>query len=105
MILQRARCNSGRVEVETDVRTVEEEMADAEDSISDTEGDLSEKYWTTVEQLNEIMMEKRTGVDIIFKKVNKKVLKVQTDIVNEAIKYLKSKGITETNNLVRAASM
>ena len=86
MILQRARCNSGRVEVETDNQTVEEEMTDAEDSISDTEGDLSQEYWTTVEQLNEIMMEKRTGVDIMFKKVDKKVLKVQTDIDNEAIK-------------------
>ena len=86
MILQRVRCNSGRVEVETDNQTVEEEMTDAEDSISDTEGDLSQEYWTTVEQLNEIMMEKRTGVDIMFKKVDKKVLKVQTDIDNEAIK-------------------
>ena len=32
----------------------------------------------------------------MFKKVDKKVLKVQTDRVNEAIKYLKSKSITET---------
>ena len=30
---------------------------------------------------------------------------VQTDRVNEAIKYLKSKSITETNNLIRAASV
>ena len=32
-------------------------------------------------------------------------MKVQTDRVNEAMKYLKSKSITETNNLIRAASV
>ena len=30
-------------------------------------------------------------------------MKVQTDKVNEAVKYLKSKNITEMNNLIRAA--
>ena len=32
-------------------------------------------------------------------------MKVQTDRVNEAMKYLKSKSITETNNLIKAASV
>ena len=50
------------------------------------------------------MVEGRTGNGIMFKKVDKKVLKVQTDRVNEAIKYLKSKSITETNNLTGTAS-
>ena len=36
--------------------------------------------------------------------MDKKVLKVQTDKVNEAIKYLKSNSIIETNNFIRAAS-
>ena len=36
---------------ETDVGSVEEEMNDAEDSISDTEGDFSEEHRTIVEQL------------------------------------------------------
>ena len=40
----------------------------------------------------------------MFKLVNKKVLKVQTDRVNEAIKHLKSNIITETNNSNRATS-
>ena len=40
------------------------------------------------EQLKKIMVEGRTGDGIILKKVDKKVLKVQTDSVNEAIKYL-----------------
>ena len=41
----------------------------------------------------------------MFKKVDKKVLKVQTDRVNETIKYLKSKSITETSSLIRAVSV
>ena len=58
-----------------------------------------------LEQLKRIMMEGRTGYGIIFKKVNKKVLKVQTDRINELINYLKNKSITETNDLIRAASV
>ena len=41
----------------------------------------------------------------MFKKVDKNTLKVQTDRVNEAIKYFKSKNITETNDLIKAASV
>ena len=89
--------------VETDVGAVEEETKDAEDSIVDTEGDLSEEQWAIIEQLKTIM-ERRTDNGITLKKVDEKVLKVQIDRVTEAIKYLKSKGITETNTLVRVAS-
>ena len=39
----------------------------------------------------------------MFKKVDRKVSKVQTDRVNEAVKYLKSKSITETISLIRPA--
>ena len=91
--------------VEIDVGAAEDEIHDAEDSMGDTEGDLSEEHQVIVEQLKKIMVEGRTGDDIMFKKVDKKVLKVQTDTVNEAIKYLKSKSITETNNLIREASV
>ena len=91
--------------VETDVRTAEEKMNDTEDSIGDTEGDLNEKHRAIVEHLKKIMVEGRTGSDIMFKKVDKKVLKNQIDTVNKAIKYLKSKSITATNNLIRAASV
>ena len=66
---------------------------------------MSEEYRTTVEQLKEIMVEGRTDDGIMFKNVNKKVLKVQTDRVNDTIKYLKSKNITETNNLTRPSSV
>ena len=91
--------------MEIDAGTGEEEIVDAEDSIGDTDGDMNEKHRLSVEQLKEIMREGRTCDGIMFKKVDKKVLKFQTDRVNEAIKYLKSKSVTETNNLIRAASM
>ena len=80
--------------VETDVGTVEEEINDAEDNIGDTEGDLSEQHRAIVEQLKKIIVEGRTGDDIMFKKVDKKILNVQRNEVNEAIKYLKNKSIT-----------
>ena len=76
--------------VETDVGAVEEETKDAEDSILDTEGDLSEEQWANVEQLKTIIMERRTDNGIMLKKVDEKLLKVQIDRVTEAIKYLKS---------------
>ena len=48
-----------------------------------------------VEQLKKIMVEGKKNDAIMFKKMNKKVLMVETDRVNKAIKYLKSKSITE----------
>ena len=75
-------------------------------SIGVTEGDLSAEPQVIVEQLKKIMVEGRTGDDIMFKKVDKKVLNVQADTVNDfAIKYINSKSITETNNLIRAGSV
>ena len=69
--------------VKIDVGAAEGEINDAEDSINDTDGDFSEEHQTILKRLKEIMMERRTGDDM-FKKVGKKVLKVQTDRVNEA---------------------
>ena len=80
-------------------------MNNAEYGIGGTEGDLSQEHRKIVEQIKEIMVEGRTGDGIMFKKVEKNVLKAQTDRVNEAIRYLKSKSITETKNLIRATSV
>ena len=63
--------------VETDVRTVEEKMNNGDDGIGDNEGDSSEEFQTIIEQLEGIMVEGRTGDGFMFKKVDKKVLKVQ----------------------------
>ena len=51
------------------------------------------------------MLEGKTSDGIMFKKVDKKTFKVQTDRVNHAIKYFKSKSITETNDLNKAVSV
>ena len=91
--------------LEANVGRVEAEINDAEDSVGDTEGNLSNEHQMIVEQLKKIVVEGRTSDDIMSKKVGKNVLKIQTYRVNEAIKYLKSKNITETNNLIRAASV
>ena len=77
--------------MEINAGTDEEQTNDAEDSIDDTEGDMSEDHWMIVEQLKEIMNEGRMCDGIMFKKVDKKVLQVETDRGNGAIKYLKSK--------------
>ena len=62
---------------ETDVRTVEEKTKNGDDSVGNNEGDSSEEFQTIIEQLKGIMVEGRTGDGFMFKKVNKKVLKVQ----------------------------
>ena len=51
------------------------------------------------------MLEGKTSDGIMFKKVDKKTLKVQTDRVNETIRYFKSRNITEANDLIKAASV
>ena len=40
---------------------------------------MSEEHQAIVEQLKKIMVKRKPSDDIIFKKVDKKVLKVQTD--------------------------
>lgn len=57
------------------------------------------------DQLKKIRVEGRIGNVILFKKVDKKVSKVQRNRVSEVIKYLKCKSITERNNFIRAASV
>ena len=51
------------------------------------------------------MEEEKTGDGIMFKKVDEKVLKFQTDIVNKMTNSLKSNSITWTKNLIGAASV
>ena len=98
--------------VENKVKSVAEEIVNVEemnnnviDSFDDTRHTLNDEHRKIDERLNEIMLEGKTSDDIIFKKVDKKTLKVQTYRVDEAIKYFKSKNITETNDLIKAASV
>ena len=96
--------------IENEVESVGEEIMNVEevnnnviDSVDDTRDTLNDEHRKIVERLNEIMLEGKTSDGIMFKKVDKKTLKFQTDRVNEAIKYFKSKKITETNDLIKAA--
>ena len=97
--------------VENEAESVVEEFVNVEEvnnnviESDDTRDNLNDEHQKIVERLNEIMLEGKTSDGIMFKKVDKKTLKVQTDRVNDAIKYFKSKSITETNNLVKAASV
>ena len=75
------------------------------ESVDDTRHNLYDEHQKIAERLNEIMLEGKTSDGIMFKKVDKKTLKVQTDRVNDAIKYFKSKSITETDDLIKAASV
>ena len=96
--------------VENKVESVAEEIANVEevnnnviDSVDDTRHNLNDEHRKIVERLNEIMLEGKTSDGIMFKKIDKKTLKVQTDRVSDAIKYFKSKNITESNALIKAA--
>ena len=97
--------------VENEVESVAEEIVNVEevnnviDSVDDTRHNLNDEHRKIVEQLNEIMLEGKTSDGIMFNKVDKKTLKVQTDRVNDAIKYFKSKNITETDDLIKAVSV
>ena len=98
--------------VENEVESVAEEIVNVEEvnnnvieSVDDTRHNLNDEHRKIVERLNEIMLEGKTSDGIMFKKVDKKTLKVQTDRINDGIKYFKSKSITETNDLIKAASV
>ena len=97
---------------ENEVESVAEEIVNVEEvnnnvinSVDDTRHTLNDKHRKIVERLNEVMLEGKTSDGIMFKKVDKKTLKVQTDRVHEAIKYFKRKNITVTNDLIKAASV
>ena len=97
---------------ENEVESVTEEIVNVEKvnnnvigSVDGTRHNLNDEHRKIVERLNEIMLEGKTSGGIMFKKVDKKTLKVQTDNVNDAIKYFKIKSITKTNDLIKAVSV
>jgi len=51
------------------------------------------------------MLEGRTSDGILFKKVDKRSLRAQTERVNSFVKFVKTKDITEANNLISASSV
>ena len=98
--------------VENEVESVAEEIVSVEevnknviDRDDDTKHTLNDEHRQIVERLNEVMLGGKTSNGIMFKKIDKKKLKVQTNRVIEAINYFKSKNMTETNDLIRATSV
>ena len=92
------------VSVAEEIVNVEEVNNNATDSVDDTRHNPNDEHQKIVEQLNVTMLERKTSDCIMFKKVDKKTSKVQTDRVNDESKYFKSKNITKTNDLIEAAS-
>ena len=98
--------------VDDEAESVAEEIVNIEevnnnviDSVDDTGHNLNDEHQKIVERLNEILLEGKPSDGIMFKQIDKKTLKVQTDRVNDTIRYFKSKNITETNDLIKAASV
>ena len=88
--------------VAEEILNVEEVNNNAIDSVDDTRHNLNDEHQKIVEGLNEITFVGKTSDGIMFKKVDKKTMKVQTDGVNDVIKYFKSKNM---DDLVKAASV
>ena len=91
--------------VTEEIMNVEEVNNNVIDSVDNTRHTLNDEHRNIFERQIEIMLEGKTSDGIMFKKVDKNTLKVQTDRVNEAIKYFRSKSITETNDLIKAVSV
>ena len=66
---------------------------------------LSESQREIVENLRKVCVEKKTAEGISFKKVDKNKLKKEMNRVNQVIRHIETKNITETNELVRAATV
>ena len=73
---------------ENEAESVAEEIVNVEKtnnnvrgSVDDTRHNLNDEHRKIVERLNEIMLEGKTSDGIMFKKVDKKTMKVQTELM------------------------
>ena len=78
---------------ENDVET-EEAVIEASDEIK-----------SIVERLRAIVAEGKRCDGIMFRKLDRKALKLHVDKVNKAMKYIKCRNTTDTNNLIIAGSV
>ena len=87
--------NEARVENESvaqETENVEEVNNNVIDSVDDTRHTLNDEHRKIVERLNnEIMLEGKISDGIMFKKVDKKTLKVQTEESMKRLSILKAK--------------
>ena len=66
---------------------------------------LDEETQLIIAQLNKILTGRRNTDGISFKKVDMNTLNRTTAKVNRVIELIETKSITETNNLIKAASV
>ena len=78
-------------EVAEEIVNVDEVNNNFIDSVDDTSHNLNDKHRKIVERQNEIMLEGKTSDGVMFKKVDKKTLKVQTDELMMRLSILKAK--------------
>ena len=91
--------------VAAEIINVEEVNNNLLDSIHHARHNINDLHRKIVERLNEIILEGKRIDGIMFKKLDKKTLQVQTDRANDEITYFKGKNITETNDSIKAASV
>ena len=73
--------------------------------VEENDDKMSQENKQIVDRLKQMILQGRTSDGILFKKVNKRSLRAQTERVNSVIKFVKTKNITETNKLINAASV
>ena len=69
------------------------------------EVEVDQDHRQIIQNLKEIMKEGKTTEGIMFKKVDKKMLRHATEKVNLAIKFIDTSKTAQTNDLIRAASV
>jgi len=67
--------------------------------------EVDQDHRQIIQKLKEIMKEGKPTEGIMFKKVDKKMLRNAAEKVNLAIKFIDTSNITQTNDLIRAASV
>ena len=73
--------------------------------VEENDGEISQENKQIVDRLKQIILQGRTNDGNLFKKVNKRSLRAQTERVNSVMKFVKTKNITETRKLINAASV
>ena len=68
-------------------------------------GEATQDEREIIERIKEIIRTGKTSEGLMFKKIDRKTIKNKTEKVNSAIRFLKTSNITQTNNLIRAASV
>ena len=82
------------------------EVNEAEIAVEVSEAsEITPEEQLIIDEVKGLMAQRETNDNIMFKKVDQKRLSEETLKVNGAIKHLVTADITQTNNLIKAASL